>query len=163
QTFSYYDSAMGVWHYNDVISAVQAFDGRGNLVETVSYGYDMVWVGYFFPRQCYYLTHVYYDDGTQAAYTYERTNIYNSPDTWAKNTAGVVHSCDDVRYAGPMKQIEYEYMQWGDPTDIPIAWGQIKSENNFNTHQVVSRVTYPTSSYDAAMFQRIETRGDGHT
>src|SRR5205807_5937031 len=74
QTFSYYDSAMGVWHYEDVISAVQAFDGRGNLVETVSYGYDTVWVGYFFPRQCYYLTHVYYGDGSQAAYTYERTN-----------------------------------------------------------------------------------------
>src|SRR5207302_5177254 len=125
-----------VWHSEDLTSMVQAFDGRGNLIETVSYGYDTVWV---YSCYYYYLTHVYYDDGTQAAYTYEQSNIHNGPGMGYWASPGVVHSCNDVRYAGPMKQIEYEYVQWGTPSPDPVAWCQIKSEKNFNTHQVVAR------------------------
>src|SRR5213082_1620602 len=143
QTFSYYYSTF--WHYEIVISMVQAFDGRStDPVETVSNSYTPSWA---YARYYYNLTHVYYDDGTQAAYTYAPSNIRNGPNWGYWSTPDVVHSCDDVRYAGPMKQIEYEYVQWGDAVDGFIAGGQIRSEKNFNTHQVVSRVTYPTSSY----------------
>jgi RHS repeat-associated protein len=142
------------------VGSVQAFDGRGNLIETVSYGYTQVWVNSFYH---YNLTQVYYDDGTQAVYTYELSNLHNSPNPGYSATPDVVHSCDDVRYAGPMKQIEYEYVQWGEAAPGYVAWGQIKSERNFNTHQIVSQVSHPASSYDATINQRTETRGDGAT
>jgi RHS repeat-associated protein len=160
QTFSYYNPSPspGFWHYEDVISMVQAFDGRSsNPVETVTYGYTPSWV---YARYYYNLTSVYYDDGAQAAYTYEHSNIRNGPNMGYWSTPDVVHSCDDVRYAGPMKQIEYEYVQWLDSTPDSVAWGQIKSEKNFNTHQVVSQVSWP--GYPN-LFQRTETRGDGAT
>jgi RHS repeat-associated protein len=157
-TFSYVWNAQTI--YVDLLTSVQAFDGRGNLIETVSYGYTQVWAS----GVCHYnLTHVYYDNGTQAVYTYELSNLHNSPNPADSATPDVVHSCDDMRYAGPMKQIEYEYVQWGEADPGYVAWGQIKSERNFNTHQIVSQATHPTSSYGPTINQRTETRGDGAT
>ncbi|MBA3883911.1 MAG: hypothetical protein H0X73_14685 [Chthoniobacterales bacterium] len=56
----------------------------------------------------------------------------------------LVHSCDDVRYAGPMKKIEYEYVQYPEAE----SWGQLKKEKNATTHQTVSEIIYPP--YDPA-------------
>ena len=161
QNFTYWNDSIspGFWASEDVISMVQANDGRGNVIESVRYAYDTVSVGYYFPHRCYYLTHVYYDDGAQATYTYERSNIWNTPGLNYDNMPGVVHSCDDPRYAGAMKQIQYEYVHY---TPSMVGQGQIKAEKNVND-QVVSQTSYPTSVYDPAYRQRTETRGDGAT
>src|ERR1700686_1062307 len=143
-------------NYNDhgAIGNVQAFDGpAGNLVETVSYTYSLQTLGGY---SGYHLTQVNYDDGSQAIYTYIASNT--------GSVGALVHTCDDVRFAGPMKQIKYEYMPAGGPYDV--SWGQIKAERNFSSDQVVSQlspVPYEPTHWTAAHFQRTETRGDGAT
>src|SRR5205085_10832519 len=113
---------------NGRIASVQAYSAPGQLTETVSYGYNATGD----------LANAYYDDNTHATYTYGAPNVCT-----AVGCAGyLIQTCDDVRFAGPMKQIEYEYM-----TDIHYepSWGQIKREKNLTTHQTVSEVTYPLS------------------
>ena len=143
--------------YTNVISSVQVFSAPGQLTETVTYNYTQVFSS-FSGSTYYYLTQANYDDGAHAYYTYAATN-YGYVDF------RVIQSCDDVRFAGPMKKIEYEYMV-ADGTH-EVSWGQIKREKNATTHQVVSEVTYPpyhaSGPFTAADFQRTETRGDGPT
>ena len=143
-----------------LIGSVQAFDGRGILpMETVTYNYTAVVVTpYTFP----YLTQAAYDDGTAATYTYQPSNMTGTNAI----KAGLVSTCDDVRYAGAMRKIKYEYMP--DSGSGTVGWGQIKREKNATTNQVVSEVTYPTSDInrpynDPAGYVRTETRGDGKT
>jgi RHS repeat-associated protein len=155
QVFSYFDTVTSTTVYTDAIGAVTANDGRGNVVETVSYQYDSVWLTGAFSRQVQYLRHAYYDDDAAGNYTYSDSNSYTTPNTQA--AAGIVQSCDDPRYAGPMKQIQYEYVPW---TEVPDAGrGQIKAEKNVYG-QVVSSTTYPTAA-NPNLLQRTETRGDG--
>jgi hypothetical protein len=147
----------------ELLSAVRANDGRGNTIETVSYGYEWVWQGDYFPEYVPYLNHAYYDDTAQATYTYADANSYDTPGTvYHGHIRRVLHSCDDPRYAGPMKYIEYEYVPWTVATDDPyfVGWGQIKAEKNV-AGQVVSRTSFPTSNTDPNLYTRIETRGDG--
>jgi RHS repeat-associated protein len=151
-TFSYIWQPTGETLYTDVISSVQSFSAPNQLTETVTYGYTAVHVSFF---TFYYLTQVNYADSTQASYTYIGSNV---GDVYR----GVLQSCNDVRFAGPMKKIEYEYMV-NDGTH-QVSWGQIKREKNATTHQVLSEVTYPlyhTGPLTGADFQRTETRGDG--
>jgi RHS repeat-associated protein len=134
------------------IGSVQAFDGRGNLVETVIYSYTSITYGQY---TNYYLTQVNYDEGPPAIYTYQASNIGTS-------ALGLVQTCDDVRFAGPMKKIEYEYMVADGTHDV--SWGQVRREKNATTHQVVSEISCPPSEpngWTAVHFQRTETRGDG--
>ena len=139
---------------NGAVGSVQAFDGpAGNLIETVSYTYSLQTLGGY---SGYNLTQVNYDDGSHAIYTYIASNT--------GSVGALVHTCDDVRFAGPMKQIKYEYMPAGGPYDV--SWGQIKAERNATTGQVVSQlspVPYEPTHWTAAHFQRTETRGDGAT
>lgn len=144
------------------ITSVQAFDGRGNLTQTVSYGYSTLNLpGTYGPS--IYLTQVNYDDGAQATYTYQSPNVV---DTQTASAPGLIKTCDDPRYAGPMKQIEYQFVTG---TNNPqFTWGQLKAEKNFTTHQVVSQVTYPSypgvnPPTDMGPYKRTETRGDGAT
>jgi RHS repeat-associated protein len=135
----------------DVISSVQAFDGRGNLVETVGYRYQMEQVG---QNQYYNLQWVDYADGTHAYYEYFPSESYT-------HVSGRIKSCNDVRFDGPMKQIQYQYATVND-TPGPIAVGQIKAEKNL-LGQIVSEVIYPAPSPHAGSFVRTERRGDGKT
>src|ERR1700730_5688326 len=152
----YYEPAHET-RYTNLISSVQVFSAPGQLTETVTYNYTQVFSS-FSGSTYYYLTQADYDDGTHAYYTYAANN-------WGYVEFEVVQSCDDVRFAGPMKKIEYEYMVPGGPSEV--SWGQIKREKNATTHQVVSEVTYPpyhsSGPLTAADFQRTETRGDGAT
>ncbi|MEN3370480.1 MAG: hypothetical protein V7609_2623 [Verrucomicrobiota bacterium] len=153
-TFSYIWTPSGETRYVDVISSVQAFSAPGQLMETVTYGYTHATVWYY---NYYYLTQANYDDSTHATYTYTSSNTGNI-------SSGLVQTCDDVRFAGPMKKIQYEYMPTGGPYDV--SYGQIKTERNATTGQVVSQlspVPYEPYGYTAAHFQRTETRGDGST
>jgi RHS repeat-associated protein len=136
---------------------VQAFDGRGNLIETVTYTYTQL----SFPgggMTGSFLTRVNYDDGTAATYTYQANNVN-------ANGYGLIRTCDDVRYAGAMKKIEYEFMTWSND-HRSIAIGQVRKEKNATTHQTVSEIVYPPdypppSPYPAP--RRTEIRGDGST
>jgi YD repeat-containing protein len=131
---------------NGYWTSVQAYSASGQLIETVSY----TW-------QNNNLTQVNYDDTTHATYTYGASNV-------GEITGLLIRTCDDMRFAGPMKKIEYEYMPAGGP--YQVAFGQIKKEKNFTTHQTVSEVTYPQNPgvpIPDSHFQRTETRGDGRT
>ncbi|MEY2510602.1 MAG: hypothetical protein QOE26_1365 [Verrucomicrobiota bacterium] len=169
QTFTYWypwpDSTHNAayWASEVLLSAVRANDGRGNTIETVSYGYEWVWQGHYYPEYVPYLNHAYYDDTAQATYTYADANNYDTPGTvYHGHTRRVLKSCDDPRYAGQMKYIEYEYVPWTETTSDPyfIGRGQIKAEKNVYG-QIVSRTTYPTSTTDPNLWRRTETRGDG--
>jgi RHS repeat-associated protein len=132
---------------NGRTSSVQAYSAPAQLAETVSYSYDAN----------NNLANAYYDDGTHATYTYGSGNVATP------GGAGfLIQTCDDFRFAGPMKQIQYEYV-----TDLQHqpAWGQIKREKNL-LGQMVSEVTYPLPPGippTEADYQRTETRGDGRT
>ena len=131
---------------NGYWTSVQAFSAAGQLIETVSY----IW-------QNNNLAQVNYEDGTHAFYTYGASNV-------SEITGLLIRTCDDARFAGPMKKIEYEYMQADGFHQV--AFGQVRKEKNFTTHQTVTEVTYPLnpgSPIPDSFFQRTETRGDGKT
>ncbi len=117
------------------ITVVQAFDGVGHVTGSVSYTYSAVGghgdIG---------LTRADYSDGTFATYTYE---MDGAPTPWPR-----LVTCDDVRYAGPMRQIKYDY---------GTNARRIKSEKNFVTGDVLSTRTVTDPH------QMSETRGDAKT
>lgn len=133
--------------------SVQAFDGIGNgignLIETVTYIFQPLTIAGFTGS---YLTRVQYDDGTAATYTYQPNNVWQA-------YYGLVKTCHDPRYAGVMKDIEYEYM--GFVGAHQPAVGEVRKEKNAGTHQTVSEVIYPTSGPPAEWLRRTEKRGDG--
>jgi RHS repeat-associated protein len=148
--------------YVEFITKVEAFDGRGNLMEKVLYHYDGVPSGGWFPVTYFNLTRVDYDDeqAPHAAYVYNSPAPTNPGNPNWSIAPGTVKTCDDVRYAGAMSKIEYEYMPaTGNPA--PVAYGQIKAERNMTTHAEISKVDYPPGP--TGFFQRIETRADGAT
>lgn len=144
-----------------LIQSVQAFRSTGNLTETVSYTYTPIadhYVGY-------YLTRVDYDDPSHAAFA-----AYSYQPATAGSNSGAFHliwTCDDVRYAGPMSHIEYEFEEAN--ASWAVATGQVKAEKNVN-HEVVSQVQYPVFPPgqtppvgSTALATRVETRGDGRS
>jgi RHS repeat-associated protein len=164
QTFSYTTQTNPpMTTSEDVISMVQANDGRGNIIETVTYEYEWVTITYdAMTSRMYNLKTVSYDDGSHASYTYERANTdYSASGTYFQS-AQVVHTCDDPRYAGPMKQIQYDYVQLGEAAPGVMGRGEIKAEKNVYG-QIVSQTTYPIRFNDPTYRQRTETRGDGPT
>lgn len=118
-----------------VISSVQAFDGRGNMTQSVTYNYTQAQVpGNYFTQ----LSSVDYSDGTHASYTYQNDRLLST--------------CNDVRYPGAMSKIRYEYIPHGTQD---VAFGQLKAERNLTTNQIVSQIAYNGD------VSRTETRGDG--
>ncbi|MEY2507599.1 MAG: hypothetical protein QOH01_1928 [Verrucomicrobiota bacterium] len=164
QNFSYWtQSNPSMLASEDVISMVRSNDGRGNVIETVSYEYEPVWITYAaMSSRMYNLKRAYYDDGSWAFYSYEVANTDYQAYGTTYSSAQVLHSCDDPRYAGPMKQIQYQYVQRGEAAPGYVARGQVKAEQNLYG-QIVTQVTFPTSPNDPTFQQRTETRGDGHS
>jgi RHS repeat-associated protein len=132
----------------DLIGKVEANDGLGHVTQTVVYHYEYYT---FYPGYpAYYLTSVdYVDDGTHAYYTYQASNRppTSTPQQDPHGVVwGLVKTCRDVRFAGPMKNIMYEYR-----TIVPgqyvgeVGWGQIRQEKNI-AGLVLSEVEYPSST-----------------
>src|SRR5882724_2993907 len=145
----------------DVISMIRSNDGRGNVIETVSYGYEWVWIANVGgSARMYNLKTVSYDDLSAASYNYESANTNYTANSISHESAQVVQSCDDPRYAGPMKQIQYDYVNLSEASLQFVGRGQLKAEKNVYG-QVVSRINFPTSYTFPAFQQRTETRGDG--
>jgi len=150
--------------YVDLITQVEAQDGRGHLMEKVIYTYTPVPSGGDFEVTYFMLTDVAYDgnDNPHATYTYYPP----APLIQGLNMPGELKTCQDVRYSGAMKNIEYLYLQHPTQEACGMAEGQIKEERNLSTHQAISKVIYPTASecvypFVSARFKRKEMRPDG--
>lgn len=132
-----------------VIDHVQASDGR---VVQFYYGQASYSPGtalYTYLSSVVYPFEPALNISPAAFYTYQAPNGPNP------NGYPLLSSCDDPMYAGPMKKISYSYATVnGDPI-VPVVVGQILSENNGNTGQIVSRLYVPFVT------QRTEVRGDG--
>jgi len=146
--------------YADLITKVEAFDGRGNLMEKVVYHYEGVPSGGYYPILFFNLTQVDYDDtqAPHAFYTYDDPQPLYPGNPNGSRVAGTVKTCNDVRFAGPMSRIEYEYVPTNGGQVAAYIRGQIKAEKNMTTHQVVSSVDYLGGLHD-----RKEIRPDGAT
>ncbi len=122
------------------IGSVQAFDGvNPQPIQSVTY----TWTQWSTSTK-YVLSRADYSDGTSANYQYI-------------NAGNDLMTCDDVRYAGPMRQIAYQYLGTG---------GKLQSENHLVSGQageMVSSVAYPATTPGTGVEQRTETRGDGPT
>ena len=127
---------------NSLISSVQAFDGQGNMTQSVTY----TWVPWTSPQGKTFtvLSQVTYSDGTSANYHYTQTGGGSGQQSIP--IRAVLATADDVRYGGAMRQIGYTYLTGAG------ANGQIASENNMVTGAAVSSIAGAT-----------ETRGDGAT
>lgn len=132
-----------------VIDHIQASDGR-----VVQYYYNQAsfWPGtnlYTSLGSVVYPFEPALNLSPAAFYTYQAPN---GPDP---NGYPLLSSCDDPMYAGPMKKISYTYATVNGDPGVPVVVGQIHSENNGNTGQIVSRLYVPST------YWRNEIRGDG--
>ncbi|MEY2584537.1 MAG: hypothetical protein QOD80_563 [Verrucomicrobiota bacterium] len=84
-----------------------------------------------------------------ASYSYQAPNGSNP------NGYPLLATCDDPMYGGPMKKISYTYATSNGDPGVVVAAGQILSENNATTGQVVSTLWVPYLTW------RDEYRGDG--
>jgi RHS repeat-associated protein len=145
----------------EVIDYVEAYDGPQNhLLETVHYDYERVNASGVLYVRFYNLIRARYDDGQQGVYDYFAPALVSPGNPWTL-AAGTVKTCDDVRFAGAMSKIEYEYVPADNSQVNPVARGQIRAERNKTTHQVISSVDYPQMAPNS--FTRTETRADGAT
>lgn len=96
------------------------------------------------------LASVDYSDGTRANYTYQGNNLRDQ-----RGSIGLplIASCDDVRYAGAMRKIRYEFLSTSRSEDS----GVIYRERSGTTGEMVSQLDVPWNS----LVTRDETRGDG--
>jgi RHS repeat-associated protein len=148
----FYQPYPGIFGDIYFIDHVTANDGLGHVTQTVSYTYtNRPYLNY----DTYYLTTVDYHDGTHAFYTYQDTNIPPLPGNPGV-LDGLIRTCDDVRFAGPMKKIEYEFR----PRSGGAGWGQILREKNADNHQFLSELEYSVLIGES---WRREHRPDGST
>jgi RHS repeat-associated protein len=148
-------------NFPNVISRVEAFDGRGNSLGWVNY----YWIASSDAHGIYPLIdHVTYADGTTAYYTYADVaqglgggTTVHWPDLFTAN---------DVRYEGPMRQIAYGRANSSGQFVFAIA-----SESNFNTHETLSFSAFdswdahqlPDGTWTETYVTDKETRADGAT
>jgi RHS repeat-associated protein len=147
-----------------VIKQVTVFNGP-HQVEKVVYVYDEVLDAGYLRVRFYNLERAIYDEGLPAVYTYFDPAQVNPGNPWTL-AAGNVKVCNDVRYAGAMSKIEYEYAPAGPASCGGTARGQIKAERNLTTNVLVSSISYPSPPCvfgDTQFLLRTETRGDGAT
>jgi RHS repeat-associated protein len=134
------------WRNPDVrlsyaVSRVDAFDGPQNhLLQSVIYTWDLT-------EGHRTLASVRYDDVTTATYTYTIVQIKIGNITVGHRP--VLQTCNDVRYAGPMRQITYEH--------DPDRNGIITSEKNSSTGAAVSTLLGAGNG----SVETQERRGDG--
>jgi RHS repeat-associated protein len=143
---------------NSNVQSVQAFDGIAGhpFIQSVTY----TWSNFTLATGTVkVLTRADYSDGTSATYTYTDQKyggppVCTYPFTSTDYHAALVATADDVRYAGPMRQIKYQYKSGsGNQT-------RIISEKNLVTGEAVSTIAGATGGGTTTS---TETRGDGPT
>jgi RHS repeat-associated protein len=106
------------------------------------------------------LTGVTYSDGTSATYGYRTDNVTEIAGTSYKMYP-LLATCNDVRYNGPMRQINYQYETLDTPNSAPH--GAIRGEN-YNANTTVSRIdpALPSITVRTNPLRTFtETRADG--
>lgn len=134
----------GSGQHDVVITQVSASDGRN---VTYNYGAQAFYPGTYAYT---YLGNVVYfgDSNVLAYYAYEAPNVVDA------NGHPLLHSAYDPMYAGPMKNMLYQYA--GSNADlIAPAVGEIRAEHCAETSASVSSVN------QNQVLWRTETRGDG--
>lgn len=136
-----------------IISSITASDGRGYATQSATYSYSQ-----FGTSGWASLTSVNYSNGTSATYTYQADNQRQMDQpSGAPIGPPLISTCDDVRFAGPMRKIRYTYAA------SSMGSGVINEEQSGTTGERVSNLTYPFSLPDNENGSRTETRGDGAT
>jgi hypothetical protein len=147
------------------LQKVEAWDGQGHLIESVTYTYTNVDSGGVNPANGQHvirkmLTGVAYGDNTSASYTYRTDNVPDHPTTppYTFKFAPLLEKCNDKRYNGPMRQIFYEYDNGG-------PHGAIQKERQTNANgPLVSRIEPDIPLVTGWLPEQFtETRGDGPT
>jgi RHS repeat-associated protein len=152
----YTDPAYG----NQLLQTVKAWDGRGNLIESVTYTYSNVDSGGVIPTTGQHiirkmLTGASYGDNTLASYTYTTDNVPDNPPRTFKFDP-LLEECNDKRCAGPMRRIRYDYQNLG-------PHGAITAEKYPGVSPAVSTIS-PGAVFGAPTIDTFtETRGDGPT
>ena len=155
------------YNASQLLSQVDAYDGRGNRIEYVVYNYTAIRPAgggtSGTPVKC--LTSVDYSDGTHAYYAYQDDNVPDHPGPpcpCSNQVYPLLRTCQDVRYKGPMRHICYEYQNQG-PHGAIIA--ERYSLNGSTDGPRVSRIDPPAPSpiIDQPNFETTYTeyRGDG--
>lgn len=124
---------------------------------------DNQWVQYNYSQASHSPGTAVYTQLDSVVYPYDSTlgfspaasYSYQAPNGPNPNGYPLLASCDDPMYAGPMKKISYSYATSNGDPYVPVVVGQILSENNGNTGEVVSRLYIPFVTW------RNEIRGDG--
>ncbi len=140
---------------------VQAYDGRGNQIDSVHYTYTDVDSGGTVNGQSIIkkmLTEVTYSDGTSASYTYRTDNVPQQIQLGSWKAIPLLESCNDVRYKGPMRQIAYQYQSGGPHGEITK---ELSSLGGALVSSISPGVPPPTASDARFPEQFTETRGDG--
>ena len=148
------------YNASDEVTRVEAYDG---VSSTPTQSVDYIWAD--FPldspaNQTDTLNHVSYSDGTSADYQYRQiayapSAITQPPtDPWH---APALFTCDDTRFAGPMRQISYQYD--GHPRMVSENHAIRDSGGNLIAGEVVSSITGAGQQTSTP----VETRGDGAT
>ncbi len=137
-----------------LISKVSAWDGRGTQTQSVSYTYT--YAAYGNAGNWSVLATATYSDGTQANYAYQPDNKLVN-DNLSPSGNPLIKTCDDVRFAGPMRKIQYLFAR------SILGHGVIEEEQHpiagLNP-ETVSKLIYPFS-VEGDNGARTETRGDG--
>jgi RHS repeat-associated protein len=134
--------------------------GTAIVTDWVTYSYTSKQAGAG-GRMKMMLTGVTYSDGTSATYDYRTDNVTEIPPTSYKMYP-LLATCNDVRYNGPMRQINYQYETLNTPSSAPH--GAIRSEKyNATTVSRIDPALPSTMVRTNPLHEFTETRGDGAT
>jgi YD repeat-containing protein len=154
-----------------VLSQVDACDGRGSRIDWVVYHYASKPTGGNIVTTAVCLTSVDYGEGQHALYTYEEDNSPENPSPPCPcplKLLPLVKTCQDVRYKGPMRHICYEYQANGPHGAIiaeryslngstdgprvsridPAAPSPLNTDPNFDTTYTETRGDSPTRTFN---------------
>ena len=135
----------GYGYHDVVIDHVSASDGR-----SVKYNYGLQAFSPGTIAYTYLGNVVYFGDSALTA-----TYSYQAPNAGGANGSPLLSTCNDLMYAGPMKNISYTYQTTPNADGTAAVYGQIQSEKAGGTGQVVSTLG------QAQVTWRSDTRGDG--
>jgi hypothetical protein len=143
----------GVTAQVTLIDRVEAHDGLGHVTQSVDYVYRP---RTFDNQTLLYLTGVNYNGGDTATYEYQASNrLPRNQFDLEGSVAGVISTCDDDRYAGPMRRIKYALRTRN--SYYGAAYGEIwKEQNAFGDD--LSRLEIPHPGIPGHPYARQEYR-----
>lgn len=149
-----------------MLHEVDAYDGRGNQIDSVIYNYTSISPGGQYGPSLNCLTSVNYSDGQIASYTYTTDNQPDHPTQCPCTTKilPLVKTCKDVRYKGAMRNICYDYQDQGPHGAITAERYSLNgSTNGVQVSKIDPPAPSPLLSPITFSPSYTETRADGPT